>query len=127
MTATATFEIIGRVARIAAFANATRLTIASNYRVRDDKNEWRDDTHWNEVVVFSPQQLQTIAETIAKGDLVRTTGRIRQSRYEKNGETIFATDLLVREFALLARPGAAKADQSIKQESKRKGAMKTAA
>ncbi len=107
MNAIATFEIIGRVASIQTFEKLTRITTASNYRVKDDKGEWTDDTHWNQVVIFSEKRRAYIAEKIGKGDLVRVTGRLRQSRYIKDGETIFTTDLVALDFGLLAKPGAA--------------------
>ena len=45
----ATFEIIGRVARIDAYDKVTRITTASNYNYKDGKTgEWREDTHWNQ-------------------------------------------------------------------------------
>ena len=50
----AEFTIIGRVGAIKTIGKAVRVTIASNYRLKDERGEWREDTHWNEVTVFSP-------------------------------------------------------------------------
>src|SRR3954451_21507112 len=44
----AEFTIIGRVGAIKTLGKAVRVTIASNYRLKDERGEWREDTHWNE-------------------------------------------------------------------------------
>src|SRR3954471_22970916 len=66
----AEFTIIGRVGARKTLGKAVRVTIASNYRLKDERGAWREDTHWNEVTVFSPTTQAYIAEHIAKGDLV---------------------------------------------------------
>src|SRR3954447_16685920 len=89
----AEFTIIGRVGARKTLGKAMRVTIASNYRLKDERGEWREDTHWNEVTVFSPTTRAYIAEHIAKGDLVHVRGRLRQSSYERNGSRVYTVDL----------------------------------
>ncbi len=33
--------------------STTHVTVASNYSYKDESGEWRDDPHWNEVVVVT--------------------------------------------------------------------------
>src|SRR4051794_16873451 len=73
----AEFTIIGRVGAIKTLGKAVRVTIASNYRLKDERGAWREDTFWNEVTGFSPTTQAYIAEHIAKGDLVHVRGRLR--------------------------------------------------
>jgi single-stranded DNA-binding protein len=89
----AEFTIIGRVGARKTLGKAVRVTIASNYRLKDERGEWREDTYWNEVTVFSPTTQAYIAEHIAKGDLVHVRGRLRQSSYERNGGRVYTVDL----------------------------------
>jgi len=49
----AEFQIVGRIGKIKPFDNSVRVSIAANYRRQDEQGNWNDDTHWNEVVVFS--------------------------------------------------------------------------
>ena len=72
----AEFTIIGRVGARKTLGKAVRVTIASNYRLKDERGEWREDTHWNEVTVFSPTTQAYIAEHIAKGDLAAKIHRV---------------------------------------------------
>jgi single-stranded DNA-binding protein len=99
----AEFTILGRVGKIDHLQGATRLSIASNYRRKGDDGQYADDTHWNTVVVFSESTRRYIGEHVAKGDLVMARGRVRQSSYEKNGETRYGVDLICFDFARLAQ------------------------
>src|SRR4051794_2056263 len=99
----AEFTIIGRVGAIKTLGKAVRVTIASNYRLKDERSEWREDTYWNEVTVFSPTTQAYIAEHIAKGDLVHMRGRLRQSSYERNGGRVYTVDLVASSFSRLAQ------------------------
>lgn len=98
----AEFTIIGRIGKINAGDAVTRLSIASNYRRKGKDGEWGDDTHWNQVVVFSESTRNYIAEHVAQGDLVMARGRIRESSYEKDGHTRYGVDLICTSFGLLA-------------------------
>ncbi len=99
----ATFEIIGRVARIDAYEKVTRITTASNYNYKDgESGEWRQDTYWNQSVTFN-QRPREVAAELQKGDLVKLTGRLRQSSYEKDGQRIYATDLIASSVELVSR------------------------
>ncbi len=99
----AKFEIIGRIGKIDAQAKVTHLTIAANYPYRNDKTgEWTDDPHWNRVTIFSDGIRTYIERNAVIGDLVRVEGRMRDSSYEKNRETIYTVDRIVNEFGILA-------------------------
>ena len=99
----AEFTIIGRVGGLKTLGKAVRVTIASNYRLKDERGEWREDTYWNEVTVFSPTTQAYIAEHITKGDLVHVRGRLRQSSYERNGSRVYTVDLVASSFSRLAQ------------------------
>ena len=99
----AEFTIIGRVSSTKTLGKAVRVTIASNYRLKDERGAWREDTHWNEVTVFSPTTQAYIEEHITKGDLVHVRGRLRQSSYERNGIRVYTVDLVASSFSRLAQ------------------------
>ena len=100
------FEIIGRIGAIQPNGNVTHLKIASNYR-RKEGDEWVDDTNWNRVTVFNERHRKFIADRLNIGDLVYAEGSMRDTSYERNGETIYTTDRIVAEFGILASKGAA--------------------
>ena len=99
----AEFTIIGRVGNIKP-GKALRVTIASNYRVRDENGQWREDAHWNEITVFNKARMAYIEEHIQKGDLVHVRGRLRQNSYKRaDGSTAYTVDLIATGFDRLAQ------------------------
>lgn len=98
----AEFQIIGRIGKIDTKDKVTYMSVAANYR-RKDGEEWVDDTHWNNVTLFSK-----VAARVGKmttGDLVHVRGRVRQNRYDKDGQTQFNVDLIADSIARLAKVG----------------------
>lgn len=104
----AEFRIIGRIGSAEIKDKVAFLDIAANYG-RKVENQWEDDTHWNRVTLFGKNIVR--AEKIGKGDLVHATGRVRQSRYERNGETVYGVDLIVDRIAVIAKNGRPADDQ----------------
>ena len=50
------------------------------------------------------------AERAEVGDLVRVTGKMKQTSYDRDGETVFTVDLIADSFSVLARKDAAEKD-----------------
>lgn len=103
----AKFEIIGRVGTVDARGNVTHVSIAANYRRKDEADGWVDEAWWNRVTIFGDHDRRFIAERVARGDLVRVVGRMRDGEYERDGERVFTVDRIVDEFDLLAPRGEA--------------------
>jgi single-strand DNA-binding protein len=96
----AEFHIIGRLGRIDPAKNVTHISVATNYNRREG-DEWKTDPHWNRVTLFGK-----LRDRLAKadtGDLVRVTGRVRQSSYEAEGATRYGVDMIADGFAILAK------------------------
>ena len=98
----AEFRIIGRVGKLTSLDKVTFLEVASNYPRRDGDG-WKDDTRWNRVTLFG--KAKDRADQLATGDMVHITGRVRQSRFEKDGETHYGIDLIAERIATLLRKG----------------------
>jgi len=104
----AEFHIIGRIGKIDAAKDVTHISVAANYNRRDG-DEWKTDTHWNRVTLFGK-----VRDRLAKadtGDLVRVTGRVRQSNYEAEGQTRYTVDLLADGFAIVAKANGKPTDE----------------
>jgi single-strand DNA-binding protein len=106
----AEFQLIGRVGAIKEVGSTMRITIASNYSLKDANGEWREDTYWNEITLFSTNIQGYVSRHIGKGDLVHARGRIRQNSYERNGERVYAVALICNDFSRLAQAPDNKAD-----------------
>ncbi|WP_093088114.1 single-stranded DNA-binding protein [Sphingobium sp. AP50] len=98
----AEFRIIGQVGGVDAKDKVTYVNVASNYNRQVD-GEWQEDTHWNRVTCFG--RCAEYAGNAGKGDMVHITGRVRQTSYEREGATIYGTDLVADSFSVLNRAG----------------------
>jgi single-strand DNA-binding protein len=103
----AEFHIIGRIGKIDHAKDVTHLSVAANYNRRDG-DEWKSDPHWNRVTLFG--KLRDRLAKAETGDLIRATGRVRQSSYEANGATRYTVDLLADGFAILVKANGKTAD-----------------
>ncbi len=97
---TASFHIIGRVGSIKTFDNLTRISIAANASYKKD-GKWVEKTNWNEVVIFNEATRAYVAGKFAKGDYVRAEGTLRQNSYERGGEKVFTTELIIEAISRL--------------------------
>ena len=98
----AEFRIIGRVGRIEVLDKVAYINVAANYG-RKVNGEWQDDTPWNRVTVFG-KGIERV-QKMGSGDLVHITGRVRQTQYDRQGETVYGVDLIADAFATLAYNG----------------------
>ncbi len=96
----AEFHIIGRIGKIDTAKDVTHISVAANYNRREG-DEWKADPHWNRVTLFG--KLRDRLAKAATGDLVRITGRVRQTSYEAEGATRYGVDMIADGFAILAK------------------------
>jgi single-strand DNA-binding protein len=69
------------------------LSVATNRRWKDSEGEWHQATDWVPVVIFGPLA-ELAEEQLGKGSHVYVHGRIRTSRWEKDGESFLKTDVV---------------------------------
>ena len=108
----AEFHIIGRIGKIDAAKDVTHISVAANYN-RKDGDEWKPDPHWNRVTVFG--KLRDRLTKADKGDLVRITGRVRQSSYEADGTTRYSVDMIADGIGILAKASGKPADDEARE------------
>jgi single-strand DNA-binding protein len=95
---TARFHIIGRVGKVKEFDNVVRVSIAANASYKE-KGEWVDRVNWNEVTIFDKGTREYVAKNVSKGQYVRVEGTLRQNSYERDGDTVYTTELIVDSFS----------------------------
>jgi single-strand DNA-binding protein len=96
----AEFHIIGRIGKIDTAKDVTHISVAANYNRRDGDN-WKTDPHWNRVTIFG--KLRDRLSKADKGDLVRITGRVRQTSYDAEGTTRYGVDMIADGIGILAK------------------------
>ncbi len=75
----------------------------------NDKNtgEKRENTEWHRITFFG-KQAETIGKYMAKGSQIYVEGRLQTSQYEKDGITLYSTDIIANNFQFI---GGKKQDQ----------------
>ena len=98
------FRIIGRVGKITKLDKVTHISIASDRQVKDDQGNWNTATDWNTVTIFSEQMRKRLTnQKVGKtGNQVIVEGSIQSNSYEKDGATVYKTNLIVQGFDVLS-------------------------
>lgn len=109
----AEFTLIGRVGTIKQVGKTVRVSVCANYPFKDDKGQWKDDAHWNEVTIFTKAIQSYVSEHVSKGDLVHVRGRLRQNSYERDGQRVYTVDLIALEVGRLAQASERAADSRL--------------
>ncbi len=113
MNMIAEFAIIGRVGKINILNGVTKVAIASQYPRKDQNGEWDNNTHWNTVTIFSESTQKWIADNLGSGDVVHTTGRMREASYQKDGATVYTQEIIATQFNRLAAKAEKEDDQVV--------------
>lgn len=100
---TAEFRIIGNVVKRAVIGKVTKVTVANNYSVKVGE-EWEDRTGYNTVNVWSENKQKYLADHVKDGDLVIASGNMEDSKFEKDGATIYTTERNATSFEKLVSP-----------------------
>ena len=93
MSQCAEFHIIGCIGKIKKVGTTLRVTLAANYSYKDDRGDWAEKTRWNEITIFNEARQGYVQRNLKPGDLVRATGVLEQTSWEKNGETHYGVSL----------------------------------
>lgn len=96
----AEFHIIGNIGKVTRREKVSYVSVAANYNWQQD-GEWKTDTVWNSVVCFQNVASQLDGATV--GDLVRITGRPRETRHGEGAEERFRVELIADTFSVLAK------------------------
>ena len=100
----AAFQIIGRIGNINATDKVTNVSIASDRQAKGQNGKWTTEANWNTVTIFSEALRKRLANTKVgkKGNKVIFQGTIQTNTYEKNGETVYKTNLVAQDFDVLS-------------------------
>ena len=94
----AEFQIIGRVGKVKEVGTTLRVSLASEYGRKDNNGDFQSKPYWNEVTIFNENVIKWAKDNTEPGDLVHTRGTIRQTEYEKDGQTVYQVTFAVNDF-----------------------------
>ncbi len=84
-------------------AACTRFSIATSRRWKDkSSDEWKEETDWHNIVLWRSENL---ANYLQKGKQVYVEGRLQTRSYEKDGQKVYATEVVADEVILLGGGG----------------------
>ena len=98
----AEYEILGHVGKINAAGATLKVSITADYGRKNDRGEWEGRPYWNTVTLFNEGTVKWAKENLRSGDLVLARGTLRETSYEKDGETRYGITLAADEFSRLA-------------------------
>lgn len=98
----AEFQIIGHVGKVKAVGPTLRVDVAADYGRRDEAGEYKSNPYWNEITIFNDRVIGWARDALKPGDLVHVRGTVRQTRYEKDGQTVYGVTLAAEDLDLLA-------------------------
>ena len=105
MSGMSQFTFVGRIAKITPFEKVTKVRAIANHRRKNDAGVWEDDPHAVTLTLFGDKRRRYIDEHLDVGDLILARGRMREDRYEKDGEMQYEMSLIVQDLDRLARKG----------------------
>ena len=70
-----------------------KMSIATSRKFKRDGGEYEEETEWSRIVVFG-KSAEFVLNYLGKGRLVCIRGRLKTSKYEKEGQTHYATDII---------------------------------
>ena len=99
--------------RYAASGSAvTKISIATTESWKDKQSgEKKERTEWHRVVFFG-RLAEIAAEYLRKGSQVYVEGSLRTSKYEKEGQTHYSTEIAGNEMQMLGSRGGSGGDES---------------
>lgn len=100
----AQFRIIGRIGKVTKLDKVTHISVASDRKIKDAKGNWSTETNWNTVTTFSEQMRKRLANSKVgrQGNQIIVEGSIQSNSYEKDGATVYKTNLIVQDFEVLS-------------------------
>ena len=66
------------------------------------KGEKKEKTTWTRLTIWNPRQVELAKKYLAKGDYLRIVAKLESRSYEKDGETRYTTDVIVKEIGFLS-------------------------
>lgn len=67
-----------------------RLSLATSKKVKDETK-----TQWHSITVWDPKKAELLAQYTKKGSKIYVEGELETRSYEKDGQTHYATDIVV--------------------------------
>lgn len=75
------------------------IRLATSEKWKDKDGNKQEKTQWHSVTVWPEPSKNFLMEYAKKGDLVYVEGQLEYSQYEKDGQTVYRTEIVVKPFS----------------------------
>lgn len=96
-------QLIGRLTKDPELKYTTSQTAMCTVTIAIDRPTKEKQTDYPRVVVFG-KQAESLAEYMHKGSQIAVSGSIQTGSYNKNGETVYTTDVIANRVEFLSKP-----------------------
>jgi single-strand DNA-binding protein len=100
-----TVQLIGRVGQdtelktLDSGSSLVNFSLATNDSYKDKEGVKQERTEWHRLTAWG-KTAELIDKMVKKGDEIAIEGKLTHRSYEKDGETRYATEVLINEFVL---------------------------
>ena len=94
--------LLGHVGNVVQLKNVLKVNIATDREWVAD-GERKSAPEWVQVTILDKKQAEWIEGNVGQGDLVYVESRISNSSYERDGEQVYTTDVIVQLFNFLSK------------------------
>jgi single-strand DNA-binding protein len=74
------------------------LSVATSERWKDKNGEKKEATDWHRVVIFNERCAEFAEKYLKKGMMVWVVGKLKTRKYEKDGRTLYTTEVVLANF-----------------------------
>lgn len=80
--------------------NIGNITVATSESYKDKSGEWKETTEWHRITLWDYLADKALKH-LTKGSKVYIEGKLQTRSYEKDGQTIYVTEIKAKELVLL--------------------------
>ncbi len=88
-------QILGHVGKVIPLQKVTKIDVGTNRYWKDELGENQTTTDWCTLTVLDEKTIDFVSAHVQKGDPIFAEARVVNSTYERNGQKIYSTDLIV--------------------------------
>lgn len=88
-------QILGHVGKVIPLQKVTKIDVGTNRYWKDDSGQNQTTTDWCTLTVLDEKTIEFVDANVTKGDPIYAEARVTNSTYERNGQKVYSTDLIV--------------------------------
>ncbi|RWO03393.1 MAG: single-stranded DNA-binding protein [Mesorhizobium sp.] len=90
--------LLGNVGKVTELDKLLKVSVATERNWTDEKGKRQKRTDWVTVTILNGKRADWIRNNVNVGDSVYVEGRVGNSSYEKDGKTVYTTDVIAAIF-----------------------------